>query len=195
MGWSTRLQQPRRRCRSAAWRRTSRPVSRILSWTIIHLPTPLPVRSSGLPASSGGPPSNARAGTGGPAPSWPCFGWGLPSRCGHPHRWWSLTPPFHPYPHRKLLRPLAVCSLWHCPAGHPGWALPTTLPFEVRTFLDAETPRSSGRLVRGLTIAARADPTRMSIRRAHLVIGCEATGRHVAHACDRGRATRSGGHR
>ena len=31
--------------------------------------------------------------------------------------------------------PAAVCSLWHCPAGHPGWALPTTLPCGVRTFL------------------------------------------------------------
>ena len=31
----------------------------------------------------------------------------------------------------------AVCSLWHCPAGHPGWALPTTVLFGVRTFLDA----------------------------------------------------------
>ena len=29
----------------------------------------------------------------------------------------------------------AVSSLWHCPAGHPGWLLATTLPFEVRTFL------------------------------------------------------------
>ena len=29
----------------------------------------------------------------------------------------------------------AVCSLWHCPAGRPGWALPTTLLCGVRTFL------------------------------------------------------------
>jgi hypothetical protein len=29
---------------------------------------------------------------------WPCSRWGLPSRPGHPGRWWSLTPPFHPYP-------------------------------------------------------------------------------------------------
>ena len=36
-----------------------------------------------------------------------------------------------------LTRPLgrAVCSLWHCPAGHPGWVLPTTLLCGVRTFL------------------------------------------------------------
>src|SRR3954471_22769665 len=35
------------------------------------------------------------------AASWspvrPCSGRGLPSRPGHPGRWWSLTPPFHPY--------------------------------------------------------------------------------------------------
>ena len=31
-----------------------------------------------------------------PIPAWPCSRWGLPSRCDHPQRWWSLTPPFHP---------------------------------------------------------------------------------------------------
>src|SRR5690606_18827670 len=29
----------------------------------------------------------------------------------------------------------AVCFLWHFPAGHPGSALPTTLPCGARTFL------------------------------------------------------------
>jgi hypothetical protein len=29
----------------------------------------------------------------------------------------------------------AVCFLWHCPAGHPGLPLTTTLPCGVRTFL------------------------------------------------------------
>ena len=33
----------------------------------------------------------------------------------------------------------AVCFLWHCPAGHPGWALPTTLPCGARTFLKMPT--------------------------------------------------------
>ncbi len=48
----------------------------------------------------------------------------------------------------------AVCFLWHCPAGHPGSALPTTLPCGARTFLDMAaraTPRPPGRLVRRLT--------------------------------------------
>ena len=31
----------------------------------------------------------------------------------------------------------AVCFLWHYPAGRPGSALPTTLPFGARTFLGA----------------------------------------------------------
>ena len=34
-------------------------------------------------------------------------------------------------------RPVAVCFLWHYPAGHPGSALPTTLPCGARTFLGA----------------------------------------------------------
>ncbi|GGL25809.1 hypothetical protein GCM10012283_04940 [Phycicoccus endophyticus] len=42
--------------------------------------------------------------------------------------------------HRFTLAPAAhavgaVCSLWHCPAGRPGWLLATILPFGARTFL------------------------------------------------------------
>ena len=44
----------------------------------------------------------------------------------------------------------AVYFLWHCPAGHPGWALPTTLPCGARTFLGrAEAlTRPSSQLIR-----------------------------------------------
>src|ERR1700716_3111296 len=90
-------------------RRTSWPVSRILfraavadhggAAATIHLGTPLPGASSGLPAYSGEQPSNARAAAPGAA-FWPCFGWGLPSHPGHPECWCALTAPFHPY-HRK----------------------------------------------------------------------------------------------
>ncbi|GAA3727676.1 hypothetical protein GCM10022402_05490 [Salinactinospora qingdaonensis] len=38
-------------------------------------------------------------------------------------------------------RAVAVCFLWHYPAGHPGSVLPTTLPCGVRTFLDAAARR------------------------------------------------------
>jgi|SRR5215469_698998 len=51
--------------------------------------------------------------------------------------------------------PAAVCFLWHCPAGHPGSALPTTLPCGARTFLDGpakpEPPRPPGQLARRFT--------------------------------------------
>lgn len=64
------------------------------------------------------------------SPSWSCSGWGLPCHSSHLecggllHRRFTLTPCG------------AVCFLWHFPAGHPGWALPTTLLCGVRTFLD-----------------------------------------------------------
>ncbi len=31
-----------------------------------------------------------------PSHVWPCSGWGLPSRPGHPGRWCALAAPFHP---------------------------------------------------------------------------------------------------
>ena len=68
-----------------------------------------------------------------PLPARSCSGRGLPSRPGHPDRWCALTAPFHPY---QPLRGLAVCSLWHFPAGRPGWPLTSALPCGVPTFLD-----------------------------------------------------------
>ena len=74
-----------------------------------------------------------------------CSERGLPSRRSRLRRWWALTPPFHPY--RPVTRQ-AVCSLWHCPAGHPGWLLATALLCGARTFLDPRVaPRHRGRPV------------------------------------------------
>ena len=83
----------------------SRHVSRILFMgprsqsAAIHLGLPLPTGSSGLPASIGRAALERSRSTFtcDPVPSWPCSGWGLPSRPSHLGRWWSLTPPFHPY--------------------------------------------------------------------------------------------------
>ena len=100
----------------------------------IHLGPPLPAASCGLPAHSGGPPSNMRAPValtslpGTPA-SRPCSGRGLPRRTGHPGRWWSLAPPFRPYPHRPRST-RAVCSLWHFPRVTPGGCCPPPCPAE-----------------------------------------------------------------
>ena len=95
--------------------------------------------------------------TGRPLPAWPCSGWGLPSR--------PVTRPLvssyltvSPLP---LPRPSPRESLRGDPggtgggrfvsvalsAGHPAWALPSTLPCGVRTFLDSFEPRPPGQLL------------------------------------------------
>src|SRR6476620_2702484 len=100
-------------------------------WAVIHLGLPWPAGSSGLPAGSGGQPSNACAGRrrtvvpldlapGGVYRATPV------TRCAVV----SYTA-VSPLP----VRALSVCSLWHCPAGHPGSLLTTTLPCGARTFL------------------------------------------------------------
>ena len=52
------------------------------------------------------------------------------------HRRFTLTP---------RTRRGAVCFLWHYPAGHPGSALPTTLPCGARTFLTGLAPGATAR--------------------------------------------------
>jgi hypothetical protein len=102
-----------------------------------HPSRPAVTRRLQRPTRENGARRNGRLWTGSPLPVWPCSGWGLPSRPGHPGRWCALTAPFHPYlcGDTEASLPSAVCSLWHFPAGHPDWALPSTLPYGVRTFL------------------------------------------------------------
>ena len=61
----------------------------------------------------------------------------------------------------------AVCFLWHCPAGHPGLSLATTLPCGVRTFLGAPAAagatRPSGRLVRRASMVGEMSCKRPAI--------------------------------
>jgi hypothetical protein len=63
-----------------------------------------------------------------------------------PGRWWALTPPFHPC--LPSLEGRRFPFLWHFPSGFPAWALPSSLPCRVRTFLEhlVRRPRSPGRL-------------------------------------------------
>jgi len=138
--------------RSPRW--TSRAVSRILSRTSRVRGRPslsgrrcrrprrgAPLRNadgSGLPGSSGGQPSNA-----------PCLallrvGFTEPRRS--PGALVVSYTTVSPLPRAGRSRCAAVCSLWHCPAGHPGWALPTTLPCGVRTFLGGRRAARRGRL-------------------------------------------------
>ena len=59
----------------------------------------------------------------------------------------------------------AVCSLWHFPAGHPGWALPTTVLCGVRTFLDPPRKADRDRLTDSSKIQANACPSIDETRR------------------------------
>src|SRR3712207_2076775 len=119
-------------------------------WAAIHLRLPLPAGSSGPPAGSGGQPSIACAGRRRTAVPLDLAPGGVyratpVTRCAVV----SYTA-VSPLP----VRALAVCSLWHCPAGHPGSLLATTLPCGARTFLgDGVSPAD-----------ATARPTRPSCR-------------------------------
>ena len=103
---------------------------------IIHLRPLLPAAWCDLPGGSGEQPSGASADArtrpldlapGGVCRATP-VAWGAG---GLLHHRFTLT------------SEEAVCSLWHFPAGHPGWALPTTVLCGVRTFLDP--PRKADR--------------------------------------------------
>src|SRR5206468_8964110 len=148
--------------------RTSWPVSRILfratmpggAAATIHLDTPLPGASSGLPAGSGEQPSNTcatapRCGLLGLASGGVCLATPVTRSAGAllPHRFTLTT------------ARVAVCFLWHFPASHLGLPLAITLLCEVRTFLEppaapvphglANTPRPPSQLIRPIMIASR----------------------------------------
>src|SRR5262245_28904550 len=70
-------------------------------------------------------------------------------------------------------RPSAVCSLWHFPASHLDWALPSILPCGVRTFLGRVTPQGSartrppGRLATNTILAAREPRVALDYQRGY----------------------------
>lgn len=108
----------------------------------IHLGLPSPAHSSGLPAGSGGQPSNACADASrrplGLAPGGVYLAIPVTRDAG------GLL--HHPFTLTRVVRTTrAVCSLWHCPAGHPGLPLTTTLPCGVRTFLGGGSLLRRGR--------------------------------------------------
>ena len=133
---------PQTACSGARW--ASRPVRRVLcpravtgiGAAAIHLDLPSPAGSSSLPAGIGRaalkrlrwpfPEGTGRLGL---APGGVYRAAPVTRGAGGllPHRF-TLTPG------RRTGRE-AVCFLWHCPAGHPGLPLTTTLPCGARTFL------------------------------------------------------------
>jgi len=132
-GWAVRL---------GRWR--SRPISRVLSWTVIPLGDASPRRSSNLPGPDAG---NVIRSLFGLAPGGVCRAGLLPgSRC-------ALTAPFHPclIPRSEETRSIGGIFLLHFPSARAAQALPGTVPCGARTFLG--TPegmtRLPGRLRRG----------------------------------------------
>ena len=122
--------------------------------TAIHLRSPLPTTSSGLPGSLSGPLSDASYLT--------LLRVGFTKPLESPRTLVGSYSTFSPLPDDRGRR--AVCFLWHFPAGHPGSVLPTTLPFGARTFLgdvSVEAPtRPSGQLIRPI----KSTPPHPSVR-------------------------------
>ena len=100
----------------------------------IHLGLPLPAGSSGLPADIGRAALRRLRGSSscGDGPFLALLRVGFTEPPRSPGVLVGSYPTVSPLPSRYGP---AVCFLWHCPAGHPGLPLATTLPCGVRTFL------------------------------------------------------------
>ena len=137
---------------SNSWWR-SRPISRVLSWTVIPLGAASPLRSSSLPGPDAG---NVMRSLFGLAPGGVCRAGLLPgSRC-------ALTAPFHPCHASGCLSaagPFDGIFLLHFPSARAAQALPGTVPCGARTFLgiDRSMTRLSGRLRRRHSTASRSN--------------------------------------
>ena len=129
----------------------SRPVGRVLcprfrEAAVIHLGPPLPTASCGLPASIGRA-ALERSRSWAPLPASALLtllrvGFTEPPQS--PAALVVSYTTFSPLPPDQVAtwNPAAVCFLWHFPAGHPGSALPTTLPCGARTFLGGSGMRN-----------------------------------------------------
>jgi len=99
-GWAEpgRLRPIASHWQATATKKGSRPISRVLSRTTIHLGRESPRVSSDLPGS----PREPRVPALRPArfPIWSCSRWGLPCRRVLPPARCALTAPFHPYRRR-----------------------------------------------------------------------------------------------
>ena len=113
----------------------SQPVSRVLSWTIIHLGPASPQASSDQPESSAG---NAIAFLFGLAPVGVYPATPVTRRAVRSYR--TISP---------LPAKLAVYFLWHFPWTHIPQALPGDLPCGARTFLQRANAPAIARLTSG----------------------------------------------
>jgi len=82
-------------------------------------------------------PTRERCGPHQCSPIWSCSEWGLPCHPCYQGRG-ALLP--HHFTLTCVLRPSAVYFLRHFPSAHAAQALPGTLPYGARTFLQRENP-------------------------------------------------------
>ena len=111
----------------------SRPISRVLSRTTIHLGRTSPYASRDLPGSNAGRALGSLFGLapGGVYPAAPVTGNAVRS-----YR------TFSPLPRIAVRQPRAVCFLWHFPSAHAAQTLSGTLPCGARTFLRPAPPQT-----------------------------------------------------
>src|SRR5271166_4758289 len=130
----------------------SRPVGRVLcarlrGAAVIHLGLPLPTASCGLPASIGRAAlERSRRLASNDAALLTLLRVGFTEPPQSPAALVVSYTTVSPLPRGAgMPRRGAVCFLWHCPTGHPGSALPTTLPCGARTFLTGPAPGATAR--------------------------------------------------
>jgi hypothetical protein len=125
-------------------RKRSRPISRVLSRTIIHLRYASPRTSSDLPGSTCGPHARHVRRRTTCSPIWSCSGRGLPCRRVLPPARCALTAPFHPY--RPLCRGVGGLLSVALSVGSRPPGVTWRLALGARTFLHACAQRLPGRL-------------------------------------------------
>ena len=150
----------------------SRSISRVLSWTIIHLRQTSPPACSDLPEST--------VGHGIRIPIWSCSEWGLPSPRLLPAARCALTAPFHPYPITEVIWRFPFCCTFRrlspprrylalCPV-EPGLSSP--VPREVSP--ERSPDRLGGKTTRG---------TRFCLVDSQLRLEDAAEDNHTAASC------------
>jgi hypothetical protein len=151
-------------CATRKKKRRSRPISRVLSWTVILLGAASPRRSSNLPGPDAGSAMRSLFGL---APGGVCRTGPLPdSRC-------ALTAPFHPY--RPACADVGGIFLLHFPSARAAQALPGTLPYGARTFLGIALHRNAPRRRDCLADSAARIVARFLVRnRCHPPLGKQA---------------------
>ena len=117
----------------------SRPISRVLSRTVIHLGYMSPCSSCDLPGNSAGRTIVPLFGL---APGGVFPATDVTTSAVRSYRTFSPLPNLTNLGYATKVSSWAVYFLWHYPSAHAAQALPGTLPYGARTFLHSFTDES-----------------------------------------------------